>query len=88
MSKHIYLSPVITMRITMYPSDDALIDPAPLVTALEASTQPSEPITQQQSKAGDTAVHSQHWIMFRSIHLLLTAQEHVKREKERKSYLN
>ena len=39
----------------MYPSDDALIGLALLVTALEASTQPSEPIRQQQSKAVDTA---------------------------------
>lgn len=39
----------------MYPSDDALIGPAPLVTALEASTQPSEPIRQQQSEAVDAA---------------------------------
>lgn len=39
----------------MYPLDDALISPAPHVTALEASSQPSEPIRQQQSKAVDTA---------------------------------
>lgn len=55
MSKHIYLNPVITIWITMYPSDDALIGPAPCVTALEASIQPSEPIREQQSKAVDTA---------------------------------
>lgn len=39
----------------MYPWDDALIGPALLVTALEVSTQLSEPIRQQQSKAVDTA---------------------------------
>lgn len=39
----------------MYPSDDALIIAAPLVTALEASTQPSEPIRQRQSTAVCTA---------------------------------
>ncbi len=55
MSKHIYLNPVITMWITMYPLDDALIGLAYLVKALEACTQPSEPIRQQQSTVFDTA---------------------------------
>lgn len=54
MSKHIYLNLDITMWITMYPLDDALIGPASLVTALEAGTQPSEPIRQRQWKAVDT----------------------------------
>lgn len=55
MSKHIYLNPVITMWITMYPSDEALIGRAYLVKALEVCTQPSEPIKQPKSKVCDTA---------------------------------
>lgn len=44
-SKQIYLNPVITMWITMYPLDDALIERAPRVTALEASIQQSQRIS-------------------------------------------
>lgn len=55
MSKHIYLNPIITMWITMYPLENALIGPAPHVTALPASIQPSQPIRQQPSKMVDSA---------------------------------
>lgn len=59
----------------MYPSDDALIGPALLVTALEAGIQPSEPITQQQSKTVDTNRSGSTGSHLENIHPLLTAQK-------------
>lgn len=55
MPKHIYLISIITMWITMFPSENALIGPAPHVTALPASIQPSQPIRQEPSETVNSA---------------------------------